>query len=221
MSVQNILFLTCALLLLLIPRGWLRFGGRVTAKPPRKYNQAKVERDPYDHTVNPVAEAVKPRNWLDLFRGMVGAGVLFYVAEDYAGEATLASSNLFSWVIAALTLAVVAQMIRLQGRLGLFAPIFFLQGINLGVNGAVVGLIVMLGAWALSPVLPSAGALLFVQGAAALILCFLLSDANPAYGLMVAGLTWLPVLVSILMRKRLSAAFDKKLKIIPRDARAD
>jgi hypothetical protein len=220
-SAQNLIFLVFALVLLLIPRSWLRLGARVTPKPPRKYNQAKVERDPYDHTVKPEAEAMKPRNWLDLFRGMVGAGVLFYVAEDKAGSAGLVATPYFGWAIALLVIAVVSQMIRLQGRLGLFAPIFFLQGVNLGINGAVVGLIVMLGSWALSPVLPSAGALLFVQGATALILCFLLNDATPAYGLVVAGLCWVPVLVSILMRKRLSASFDKKLKIIPRDARAD
>ena len=193
----------------------------MTPKPPRKYNQAKVERDPHDQSVKPLVEAAKLRNWVDLFRALVGAAVLFYVARENSGGGSTVTDDLLAAVVGVLVVAVIAQMIRLQGRLGLFAPIFFLQGMNLGINGAVVGLIAMLGTWALTPVLPSAGALLFVQGAVTLILCFLLSEANPALGMIVAGVTWLPMVVSVLMRKRLSAAFDKKLKIVPRDARAD
>ena len=220
MSPASYVFLALGVLLIWFPRNWLRFGMRVTPKPPRKYNQAKTERDPYDRSVSPVVEGVKSRNWLDLFRAMVGSWVVFVVADEYAGGAALNSTAL-TIATCVLGVGVLIQMIRMEGRLSLFAPIFFLQGMNFGVNGLTIGAITMLGAWALSPVLPSAGALLFVQGASTLCLGLLLRDAEPLLAMIVAGLTWTPVLIGVLLRKRLAASFDKKLKIVPRDARAD
>ena len=220
MSPTSYVFLALGVFLIWFPRNWLRFGKRVTPKPPRKYNQVKTERDPHDRSVSPVVEAVKSRNWLDWFRAMVGSWVLFIVADDYAKGAALNTTAL-TVAGGVLGVGVFIQMIRLEGRLSLFAPIFFLQGMNFGVNGLVIGAIAMLGAWALSPVLPSAGALLFVQGASTLCLGLLLRDAEPVLAMIVAGLTWIPPLVSVLLRKRLAASFDKKLKIMPREARAD
>ena len=203
-----------AILLLCFPRNWLRHGLRVTPKPARKYNQAKVERDPYDRTVKPTVEALKPRNWVDFFRAMVGGGVLFHVVEERFGVLA-ESSMLFGITCAGLA------VVRLEGRLSLFAPIFYLQGLGIGVCGPVVGLFSMLGAWGLSPVLPTAGALLFVQGTGTLCLGFLLKDEDPALATLIACVTLLPSVVSVLLRKRLTASFDKKMKIIPRDARAE
>ena len=222
MPVSSYVYLALSLLLLWFPRNWLRFGMRVTPKPPRKYNQAKVERDPYDQSVKPLAEAVKSRNWLDLFRAMIGGFGVLNVAEQQAiGGDLSAAPVLLALATAALVVGTVVQMVRLQGRLSLFAPIFFLQGLTFGATGGMVGAIAMLGAWGLSPVLPSAGALLFVQGAATLCLSLLLREADPVMGMVMAGVIWMPVLVSVLFRKRLAAAFDKKFKVVPRDARAE
>lgn len=221
MPVSSYALLFFSLLLLWFPRNWLRFGVRVTPKPPRKYNQTKVERDPHDQAVKPLVEAVKSRNWLDFFRAMIGGYGVLSVAERQAAGGLETSPTLLAWAAGALMLGVVVQMIRMQGRLSLFAPIFFLQGLTFGAAGGVIGAITMLGSWALSPVLPSAGALLFVQGAATLCLSLLLRDADPVLGMVMTGVIWMPVLVSVLLRKRLAGAFDKKLKIIPRDARAD
>jgi hypothetical protein len=218
--VSSYVLLALALLLLWFPRNWLRLGMRVTPKPPRKYNQSKVERDPHDQSVKPAVEVLKSRNWLDLFRGLVGGVALMSVIERHTDVADDATIRL-ACVLTALILSVISQMIRLEGRLTLFAPIFFLQGLTFGVTGGVVGLIVMCGTWALSPVLPSAGAMLFVQGAVALCLSMLIKTADPVLGMAMAGVTWVPVIVSVLLQKRLAATFDKKLKIVPRDARDD
>jgi hypothetical protein len=216
---SSYVYLAFSALLLWFPRNWLRLGVRVTPKPPRKYNQVKEERDPHDRTVKPLTEAAKSRNWLDLFRAMIGGYGVFTVAEQQAEGGLSTSPALLVWAAAALLVGVLVQMIRIQGRLSLFAPIFFLQGLTFGVMGGVIGIISMLGSWALSPVLPSAGALLFVQGASTLCLSLLLSRADPIIGMVVAGISWIPVLIAVLLRKRLAAAFDKKLKIVPRDAR--
>lgn len=219
MSASSYVLLALALLLLLYPRNWLRFGLRVTPKPARKYNQAKVERDIHDRSVKPVSEIAKPRNWLDLFRAMIGGIAVMGIAADLS-EGSISKIPLII-TASVLALAVVVQMIRIEGRLGLFAPIFYLQGLTFAVLGGLVGTISMVASWALTPVLPSPSALLFVQGAIALCLTLLLTDAAPVLGVIMAGLTWLPVVVAVLVRKRLSASFDKKLKVIPRDARDD
>ena len=208
-------FLAFALVLLWFPRGWLRHGLRVTSKPPRRYNQPKTERDPNDRAVKPLVEAVKSRNWVDFFRAAVGGyGVTSAVfASSGAGAA---HAPALVWQGALLAAAVFFQMVRLEGRLSLFAPIFFLQGLTVGAAGPLVGLLAMLGSWALTPVLPGAGAVLFVQGAITLSLGLLLQGTEPTLLMVLTGVIWLPMLVSVLLRKRLSASFDKRMKVVPR-----
>lgn len=219
MSTTSYLLIGFSLLLLWFPRSWLRHGKRATPNAPRKHNQVKEERDPYDQTVKPVEEALKKRNWVDFFRAMVGAWIVVWMAEEQAGAGAL-STKVTVYLAAAWTLAVLTQMFRLQGRLALFAPIFFLQGLTIGVLGPVVGFITMFGSWALSPVLPSPAALLFIQAASTFCLGFLLNPTDPKLAMVVASVACLPVLISVLSRKRLAAGFDKKLKIISRDAKS-
>jgi hypothetical protein len=80
-SVTYYVYLALAIALLCFPRGWLRFGVRVTPKPARKVNQHKVERDPYDRSPKPLQEMAKSRNWVDFFRAAAGGGGTSYGAE--------------------------------------------------------------------------------------------------------------------------------------------
>lgn len=211
------LFLAFALLLLWFPRGWLRHGLRVTPRPARRFNQAKTERDPHERSVKPLAEAAKSRNWVDLLRAAVGAYGVAYAVFTVPATVEVHAPTLV-WQAVLLTLAVLFQMIRLEGRLSLFAPIFFLQGMTLGVAGPLVGFLAMAGSWALTPVLPGAGAVLFVQGGITLSLGLLLQDTEPKLLMILTGVVWLPVLASVLLRKRLSASFDKRMKVVSREA---
>lgn len=214
-------FLVFSLLLLWFPRNWLRYGARVTPKPPRRYNVPKPERDPYERTVHPLEEAAKPRNWVDWGRAAVGAfGVAAMAFEQPEGTLGVhaPTAALQGFVLVTATLI---QMIRIETRLSLFAPIFFLQGMTFGVAGWLVGLLSMLGSLALTPILPGPGAVLFVQGGLVLSLGMLLQKAAPVDLMVLAGAIWLPVLLSVLLKKRLSASFDKKLKVIPRDTRGE
>ncbi len=192
---------------------------RVTPKPPRRINQPKVERDPYERGVKVLVEATKSRNWVDLFRGAVGAYGVTATAINPPADAVGAHAPTLFLQAAILVVAALIQMVRLEGRFSLFAPIFFLQGIAFGVGGPLVGFLAMIGRWGLSPILPGPGAVLFVQGGLALILGFLLHpDRTPHFSLIMAGVTWLPVLISVLLQKRLSASLDKRLKVVPRGA---
>ena len=214
-------FLVFSLLLLWFPRNWLRHGARVTPKPPRRYDDTKPERDPYERTVHPLVEAAKPRNWVDWGRAAVGAYCVAAVAFT-PPEGTIG----LHWPTAAwqgfvLVAATLVQMVRVEKRLSFFAPIFFLQGMTFGVAGWLVGLLSMLGSLALTPVLPGPGAVLFVQGGLALSLGILLKKAAPVELMVLTGAIWLPVLLSVLLQKRLSASFDKRFKVISRETRGD
>lgn len=215
MNIFAIICLFVAVTLLWFPRGWLRQGARLTAKPPRKINQSKVERDIHDNTVKAGAEVAKPRNWIDLTRGAIGAGTVVFTLQELLGSTETTGGVLYG-SLAVLLVAVAIQMVRMEGRLSLFAPIFFLQGMTIGVIGPLVGLLAMAGTWAVSPMLPNSSAVLFVQGGLAVGLTFLLTDSDWVLPLVITGLTWLPVLTSALTRRRLSATFDKKQKVVPR-----
>lgn len=216
-------FLALALLLLWFPRNWLRHGLRVLSGPSRRSSRAaradeELTRDPHDRGVKPLAEAGKSRNWIDLMRAGVGAyGVTMVALRPPVGSEqpdvmTIACQG------AVLAIATLVQMVRLEGRVSLFAPIFFLQGMTLGVAGWLVGALAMIGTWALSPVLPGAGAMLFVQGGVALSLGLLLQSPStePVLLMVLTGVIWMPVLASVLLRKRISAAFDKRVKTVSR-----
>jgi hypothetical protein len=209
-----------ALVLLWFPRGWLRAGARVASKPARRAGPTRQERDPQAQALHPLQEAVKARNWVDFFRALAGTIAIFYAVERPTEDGL--ADTFWSWLtLGPLVVGVAVQMIRMEGRLGLFAPIFYLQGMLLAAGGPVVGLLSMIGAWALAPVLSGPAALLFVQGSAALILGFMQGTMSPAFIGSLGGLMWMPALVSVLLRKRLSASFDKKVKLVSRHARAD
>ncbi len=215
MNNYAIICLFVAAILLWFPRSWLRLGARITPKPPRKYNQTKEERDVYDNSVKPLTEAAKPRNWIDLARGAIGAVTVVFSLQELLSSTENKGVVLYCSV-GMLLVAVCIQMIRLEGRLSLFAPIFFLQGMAVGLIGPLAGLLAMVGTWALSPVLPNSSTVLFVQGGLAVCLALLLPDSDLALALVVGALTWLPVLTAVLTHRRLAANFDKKMKVMPR-----
>ncbi len=219
MPTVHYLYLAVSILLLWVPRNWLRLGLRLTPKPERVYNAAKVERDPMDRTPKPITEAGKTRNWVDFFRATIGTAAIMWTAilppEGHAGvdHVTLGIQ------MGIIFVSVCVQMVRFEGRFSLFAPIFFIQGACFGMAGFLPGLFSMLIAWGLSPVLPSAGAILFVHGACILSFGLLLQDVTPALLFYAAGITWFPMVFAVLIQKRLPGVMDKRLKIVPRSER--
>ncbi len=121
MPVTFYIYLAIALLLLCFPRGWMRFGKRVSPKPPRKINESKVERDPYDRSPKPLQEAVKSRNWVDFFRAAAGGYAVMLVAQQWSADPDSAPTG---WVLTSvagvLVIGTIVQMVRLEGRLGLY-----------------------------------------------------------------------------------------------------
>ncbi|TAG33003.1 MAG: hypothetical protein EAZ36_01420 [Verrucomicrobia bacterium] len=216
MTAPYYLILGLALLILWFPRNWLRYGRRSKSSGGRKSNQVRGERDPYGQKIRLLEEVVKLRSWVDFFRALVGGWIVLWMAKEQSTADGLPSDVIF-YVAAACTLAVLTQLFRLQGRLALFAPIFFLQGLTLGALGPIVGFAAMVLSWALSPLLPSPAALLFIQAGITFSLGFLLNPTEPAVTIILTSVTCLPVVCGLLLQKRLATGFDKKLKIVHRN----
>jgi hypothetical protein len=214
-NIYAISCLSLAVVILYFPRGWLRLGKRVTPKPPRKYNQVRVEKDLSDNAVKPLDVIAKPRNWIDFVRGALGAATVVYMMDELLG-ATFSKDSILYINIGILLVSLIIQMIRMERRLSLFAPIFFLQGMAIGLVGPIAGLLAMVSTWAFSPTLPNANMVLIMQGAMVACITLLLPGTDVALALVAGGLTWLPAFVSLFSRRRLAANFDKKMKVIPR-----
>jgi hypothetical protein len=206
-------FLAVALVLLFLPRTWLRFGPRVGGTISRRATDvAKALRDSEEPGLKVGIEAAKGRNWVDFGRAVAGGCALTFAAFGLPepGERT-------HWTVLAaqgvlLGCAVIVQMVRVDGKVAFFAPIFFLQGLTFGVGGWLMGLLAMFGTWGLAPVIPGAGMLLFVHGLFVLVLGYLMRNMEATMLFILVGLVWLPVLTSLLAKKRLSVAFDRRQK---------
>jgi hypothetical protein len=215
------LYLGVALALLWLPRQWLRIGALGAGRSRRRPQDWSPNRDrePGDRSVRFGDEIGKLRNWVDILRAFAGGAAVgglfegvaaFAAADPKPTKDTLQLLLVLKVVI--LLAGVFMQMLRFEGRLTLFAPIFYLQGLAFGLLGLWAALLAIIGVWALNPVLPSAAILLFVFAILELILGFLLKVPHKETTL-AASLSAVPTLISI-MTKRHLAQFTKKTKII-------
>lgn len=211
------------MLLLWFPRQWLRFGAFRPNRARRQKNWApNRDRQPGDVSVWIGEEMAKMRNWVDLARSFVGGvaicGLAPYLGNGAINPAEGASlGRLGPWIILGmktfiLLVGLLIQVIRREERVILFAPLFYAQGISFGLLGWWPALLAIPGVWATNAVLPSAGIFLFVFGTYELILGFVF-HANKKQTALAAGLSMLPMLISLLSKRRL-AQFTKKTKVI-------
>jgi hypothetical protein len=213
------LYLGLALALLWLPRQWLRFGViRASRRRPRDWAPNR-DRQPGDVSVRFGEEFRKARNWVDFFRALAGSvavgGLLPGVAAFAAADPRPTKDNLhFILLLKAVVMLVslLVQLLRVEGRVTLFAPLFFLQGLSFGFLGVPAAVLAVVGVWALNPALPSAAVFLFVLGALELVFSSLFGVSRLSMAMVVA-LTMMPGFVSILSKRHL-AQFTKKTKII-------
>lgn len=202
----NYWLLPIALLLLWFPRSWLRFGQTERTGHRRKKGQALAsdgERQTGDQSLWMKEEFAKRRNWLDLLRGIAGGVAIYVVAIDPAAEASPELARSVFWIkTAVLVTAVMAQSLRFEGRVTLFPPVFFITGLAFGVLGLKPAAFALITVWALNLVLPSPAAFLAVYAFLAAIYGILLGNDVRA-ALLSAALSLLPVVLSVLLRRRL------------------
>lgn len=222
------LFFPIALVLLWFPRSWLRLGPqllRVGRSTRHKRRVAELNaRDSGDRSVKFKTEFSKVRNYVDFLRAAIGAvalvgGEMLLNGDDtslpsslLAGpDATQVTINTIFWVrLAIILVGVVIQCLRVEGRVTLFPPIFYLTGIVFALGGTYTMLFSILLIWTINLGLRTPLSFLGIYGL--LVACFgcLFRTFRPE-PLVAAGLIWLPALLSLLTRRSL-ATFTKKLK---------
>lgn len=214
----SLFYLFLGVTLLWYPRSWMRWGAlppkhRARRRKPRASAEDHRERLPGDESLWMAEEFLKRRNWIDLARGVAGGyAVIYWSTHGTEGMPRLLGLG----VVAGITIIGLAvQTLRFEGRLAFYPPIFFLGGLSFGLVGWKVAFFAFIAMWAVNLALPSAAVFLFCYGGVVLILGVLFG-APRTQVVLAAGLALLPVLVSLLSRRRLMAQFGRKAKVIRR-----
>jgi hypothetical protein len=203
--IADVWLLSLSLILLWLPRRWLRLGPNFVAKAnPRPSRRKRINREPGDDSLRLRDDTKKPRNWLDLTRGCVGAFIVQHVClrEPFDG-----TPNVGGWIFALqcaiFVAALLIQMHRPEDRLTLTAPVFFIGGLCVGVLGWLPGLFAVVAICVTNLVLP--GPTVFLLLFSALLGMFgLLLSSGPWWEIaLAAGLSLLPVIVSLMAERKL------------------
>lgn len=213
-----------ALLLLWFPRQVLRRGGEVLRlrrrhrpSPMVDINPAKM-REPGDPRVLFMVEIVKPRNYIDFFRATVGSVMLlggfagFEAAVRAADDAPGTTVQLVLYGrLLILAIAVMIQSFRFERKPTMFPPIFFLSGVALGLCGPFAAGFSLVLVWTINLTLPNPTAFLSVFALLVGGFGLLFLGTGNEQPFFAVALIFLPVLVSLLARRRL-VLFTKKVK---------
>lgn len=203
----NYWLLPVALLLLWFPRQWLRAGERLVELPNIRRALTKG-RDPRDQSLPWREEVFRLRNWIDLGRALIGGIAVVHVCFEVAPGAPRSTGASLLLIKASLLLvAILVQTIRFEsGRLTLFAPVFFACGLAIPLIGWMPALFAFVMTWTISRALHGPGMFLFAFAGLQGVFAHLMQTASPVAILLSAGITWIPVLMSAIFRRRLERA---------------
>ena len=150
------------------------------------------------------AEFRKVRNWVDLARAATGTVAIDYVcfaAEPEAGRSVGISILVIKFIL--LLVSVLAQTLRLKGRVRLVAPIFFILGLSVGLISWLPALFACVAVWTCNRVIPSAGVFLFVFAGFELGFGLLLARGKLDHLVLGGALAILPILLSAMIKQPL------------------
>ncbi|HSH93538.1 MAG TPA: hypothetical protein VK968_05295 [Roseimicrobium sp.] len=200
----HIWLLLIAVLLLWIPRQWLRYGGKVVTLPERSKADKDI-RDANDVSLQLRDEILKPRNWVDFLRAAAGGIAVYGVCFEVGQGAAKGTGNIvFIVQFAVLLIAVLLQTIRIEQRMTLVAPVFFVLGLSFGLIGWKAALFACVTIWVLNLLLPSAGMFLFVFAFVEAVFFRLVGNGfSMKTVILTVILTTFPLLFSALTNRRL------------------
>jgi hypothetical protein len=194
-----------ALILLWLPRQWLRNGGSVMPTPRLRRRASPQDHDPRDLSLRWQEEFFKFRNWVDVLRAAVGswavANACFSTTDDAAKSVYGA---ILALKVLALLIAVLIQTTRRERReITLVAPVFFMMGLSFGLIGTTAAFFACVMVWTLNRALPGAGVFLCVFAGLQVCFGFGLASAPLPMILLAGALSCVPVLLSAVTRRRL------------------
>jgi hypothetical protein len=206
------LFVCLALLLLWFPRQWLRLGasiGRRARDASAAARKAKLSTGlPEDHDNRSVklgSELRKRRNYFDLFRAGAGSFALANDSFTIAPKAPPHTAYHVMLIVGLIAIiGVLIQIVRYRDRLDLFAPIFYLSGLSIGLCGVQTGAFALVMIWAIGFTMASPEGFLTCYAAVIGGFSYFFLDSQQ---LIVAGivclLVFLPTLLGLLMQRSL------------------
>lgn len=208
----NVWILAVSVVMLWLPRQWLRFGKRKTQRRPRRggVQDDKAVLDSNRGVLRLKEQALKPRNWVDFLRAL-GGGIglcahqvgAFTIADDARGSTCLA---VFFIQAAVLVVAVLIQSARVQGQFTWVAPIFFLFGISFGMVGWEAALFAVAALVVVSQLFSSPGWFLAAYAFFEAVFAFFLgrlSGVPASWMIAAAGLTLMPAALSLLTSREI------------------
>ena len=142
----------------------------------------------------------KARNYVDLLRAAVGSVCVVSVCI----VAQSPNPGAVALQVAILALAILVQTVRIEERVSLYAPVFFIAGINAGVAGILPATLGFIAAWVLNPLIPNPATFLVAMAfctAGFHAAVFGLGEHLFALPLATAAL---PILLSVILRRPLS-----------------
>lgn len=163
-------------------------------------------------------EFTKPRNYIDLARGALGCLILlggfpgFDPAINAPADATVSVQNLaFCLAMLVLIIGVLVQSFRFEARVTMFPPIWYLAGLTFGMPGLKAAAFAFGLIWTVNLVLPNPTAFLTVYALLIAIFGALFAGIANSEVYFMAGMIFLPVLISLLAHRRL-VLFNKRVK---------
>ena len=216
----DILLFLIGLILIFVPRTWLRLGkGEWGSKKRRPSDGMRRDRQPDDKSFWPGEEFARRRNWLDLGRATAGGLALVAslpgLVESFLAVPGDAGTRLVLPIKGGIMLAaVLVQTLRFEGRLTFFPPVFFIAGLAFATIGWKTAILAFVAVWAINTVLPNPGVFLVAYGGIALILSVFL-DGDLRSAVLMGALAGFPTLLSLLARRRL-AQYKKRTKVVVR-----
>lgn len=207
------LYLAFALLMLWLPRSWMRLGKWRSRKRRQRETHERFAQDgandPDDKSVRLKRELSKGKNYLDFLRGLAGALALWQFSFTAEGDDRMLA---FGLKIALSLIAVLIQSIRWREKITFFAAIFFCAGLSIGMGNYFSGAMAFLLICAINPVIPTPR--LFLTGYALLLLPFnFFLGGGGTLALINTVMLLLPPLLS-LMAKRPMVIFTRKRNLM-------
>jgi hypothetical protein len=221
----NYLYLIFAIVLLWLPRQWLRVGRKPAralglARRQRKREFVRI-RESGDNRVNFMEEFPKVRNYIDFFRALLGGLILignpdlgisscFLLVNELEPAST--GHFLFELQIGIIAVGVIRQFLRIEGRVTFYAPLFYFAGLAFALCGFGAGFFAFLLIWTLNSALPIAPVgFLSVYALLLGLLGVLFQGVGNKYVYAASIMFMVPVVVSLMARRSL-ALFNKKFK---------
>ncbi len=207
----NLLLLILGLVLLWFPRQWLRTGKIIGHRRHRSAHSEEPwkRREPGDPRLS-FKEFTKVRNYVDLVRGAAGSlaivGGPLIEGAIFVADATNRGAGKSVLIVKAaiLLVGVLIQTIRYEReRLNFFATIFYFAGISVALCGPWAALFAFVLVWAVNPMLGNAEAFLSVYAVLLAGFGILFRDTPRVLTLLAFVLCFLPVLLSLLLRRPL------------------